>query len=275
MSRIKNIINEIFGRLTVISLCKERSNSGKARWLCQCSCGSEVTVVGSDLLSGHTKSCGCLGQEPRVRDITGQKFGLLTVISLCEERSNAEKARWVCQCDCGNTPVVVGSSLMSGNTRSCGCFQREWVTKANTTHGECGSVEYRAWAQLKSRCLYKSNKRYEDYGGRGITVCERWLNSFENFFEDMGVRPEGLTLDRIENDGNYEPGNCRWADSETQGSNKRNSRLITYGGETLTHAQWGRRLGGGHSFVHNRLRLGWAEEDTVTVPVGQRRKSKP
>lgn len=149
-------------------------------------------------------------------DLTGMRFGRLTVIAAAGIKSR--QRQWRCVCDCGGTKVVAGSSLKSGCTKSCGCLNSETARKARTSHGMFGAPEYNSWAAMIQRCTNEKEKRFADYGGRGIKVCARWLESFENFYADMGERPEGMTLDRKENDGNYEPSNCRWATKLEQSS---------------------------------------------------------
>lgn len=158
----------------------------------------------------------------RVLELEGMKFNRLLVVGRAENTPNGS-ARWNCLCDCGNTSVVVGSKLRSGKIKSCGCWNKERIGKMNLSHGHnkgrSQSATYDSWRAMKERCYNKKNKRYESYGGKGIIVCDRWKNSFENFLEDMGERPEGMTLDRIDVNGNYEPNNCRWVDATTQAYN--------------------------------------------------------
>lgn len=161
-------------------------------------------------------------------DLTGQKFNRLQVIKFSHTGS-AKNAHWRCVCDCGKTTTVNSNKLRRGQTRSCGCLRRESVAEnlgGKVTHGMHKSPEYYAWGGMIQRCTNPKAKYYNDYGGRGIDVCERW-RKFENFFADVGFRPApGLTLDRIENNKNYEPGNVRWATRSTQQRNRRKTQAI-------------------------------------------------
>jgi hypothetical protein len=160
-----------------------------------------------------------------VVDITGQRFGRLVAIELAPRPWPSGNARWLCQCDCGQMHVASGSNMRTGRVRSCGCSIREWAKTGNNRrrHGASDTSTYGSWSGMRNRCLNPSEPRYPDYGGRGITVCARW-DDFANFLADMGERPDGLTLDRIDNDGNYEPGNCKWSTPLEQSQNRRPRR---------------------------------------------------
>lgn len=159
---------------------------------------------------------------PRL-DLNGMRFGRLLVV--CYADSMGGKARWLCRCDCGNEKVFVSGNLRSGSSTSCGCFQIERASDARMVHGHnmrgARTAEHKTWVRMLQRCENEKAADYQRYGGRGITVCKRW-HIFENFFADMGVRPSAdLSIDRKDNDGSYEPGNCRWATRSVQQSNKR------------------------------------------------------
>lgn len=167
-----------------------------------------------------------------LRDISGIKFGRLVALERVRSSKSSKHALWLCLCECGNNSEVLATNLKTGHTRSCGCLQQEVTVSRSTTHGKCYAQVYTTYFGMKQRCINTSDHKYRDYGGRGITVCDRWLESsptgFENFLEDMGDRPTTKhSIDRIDVNGNYEPSNCRWATSTQQARNKRKPKNNT------------------------------------------------
>lgn len=204
-------------------------------------------------------------------DLTGQRFGRLVVEKLDHIVSKATHNQyyWLCKCDCGNTKSILGQSLNRGATLSCGCFQKEKIRERSKTHGLSKSRLYIIRSNMIQRCYNSRSTYYKNYGGRNITVCDEWKNNPTSFLEwafSTGYADD-LTIERIDNNGNYEPGNCRWATNEEQGGNTRRARLITFKGETRSIAQWARHLKIKKSILIDRLnKLGWSEEEALTTP---------
>ena len=211
-------------------------------------------------------------------DLTGQKFGRLYV----EKYAGYNKfkyAVWQCKCDCGNTVVVPGKALRTGNTKSCGCYSREKSTERivslNTTHGKTDSRIFRIWSGTRTRCYNKNAINYEDYGGRGIAVCEEWRHDFTSFLkwaEENGYK-ENLTLDRKDNSKGYSPDNCRWATIKEQQNNKRSNRLVAFNGETHTVTEWAEKIGVHKDTLLLRLKNpNYTLERALTEPLNKRGK---
>lgn len=200
----------------------------------------------------------------KVIDLTGKRFGRLTVIAENGVTKHG-KILWLCRCNCGNECTVTGNHLKSNHTRSCGCLFIESITK----HGMNGNRTYRTWHGMRSRCDNQNHTTFNNYGGRGIGVCSRWI-TFKNFLADMGKRPEGMTLERIDNDGNYEPSNCKWATQKEQHRNTRHNRMITYQGETKCMAEWAEDVRLKYDTLRNRIdRYGWTIERALTEKVNE------
>lgn len=193
-------------------------------------------------------------------DLTGKTFGVLTVVALSENYKPG-KVKWDCICQCGNITPVRSNNLMSGNTISCGCKATQNALK----HGMEGSSTYNIWHAMRSRCSNKNVPHYHRYGGRGITVCDRWMNSFEHFLADMGERPQGMSIERVNNNKGYSPGNCKWATSKEQGRNQRTNRMLTYQGETKTLVEWSEILNIDRALISNRLRKGWTTDRALST----------
>ena len=202
----------------------------------------------------------------------GQRFGRLVVIAKDLTPPTITGSRWVCRCDCGSIQTFMGSGLKRGETRSCGCLRRDDARARFTVHGRCYTTEFTIWMGMLDRCSRPNNTAYPNYGGRGITVCERWL-SFENFYEDVGARPsQSYSLDRIDNDGPYSPENCRWATRAEQRRNSRNVCRIEYGGRTMILFDWAQELGFTYATLKHRIQRGWSVERAFTTPA---RSPKP
>lgn len=211
-------------------------------------------------------------------DITGQRFSRWTALYVIEPRS--VPIRWFCRCDCGSEKTVNGSSLRRGLSKSCGCWRKEYgviAGKSTVKHGMTRSPTHQCWAAMKFRCSTRRNRSHRDwesYAGRGIAICERW-QTFENFLADMGERPSPAhSIDRIDVNGNYEPGNCRWATMREQSNNKRNSDWLTVGVHTLTLSEWARKTGIGRSTLRKRLDMGWPPSKAVETPIDPRKRSR-
>lgn len=200
-------------------------------------------------------------------DLIGKRFGRVQVIAQSE--NFVGNSGWVCFCDCGTWKKIRGVSLTKGITSSCGCLHRERTGEAMRTHGLTKSVEYRAWRHAKSRCYNPNVHNYSRYGGRGVKMCERWLNSFENFLADMGPRPSGNhSIDRFPKlDGDYEPGNCQWGTQEDQVDHKENRLRYTFKGRTMTLKAWAIEIGHPYKDLHKRIHFRkWSVEKAFTTP---------
>lgn len=205
-------------------------------------------------------------------DLTGRQFGRLKVVRFSHTvRLNGTRganAYWLVQCACGVLKPVHRTHLVKGLTRSCGCLRNETSAKRCMTHGESDAGEYKLWRGMLGRCLNNKIKQFKDYGGRGIGVCDRWLNSYENFLSDMGRRPSsGHSLDRINNDSGYSPENCRWATKLQQARNTRRNRFLNHCGEVRTISEWAELTGLSSRLISDRLTLGWTINEALTTPV--------
>lgn len=199
-------------------------------------------------------------------DLSGVRFGRLTAIRFTHSKNS--RAMWLCECDCGKTTTVSVHDLNCGDTKSCGCLRRNTPLRYRT-HGRSNTPEYISWTAMKDRCCRENKNCRDGYHDRGITICERWIYSFENFFSDMGKKPEGkYSLDRIDNSGNYSPENCRWATDVQQANNSRNCHYIEHDGEVKSMKQWSDIFNMDYELVKGRIDvLNWDFIRAVTTPV--------
>lgn len=244
---------------------------------CKCKqCGYEWETIKDKIPTRcPRKKCGSrLWDRDKKIISVGDIYGYFTVLKTSiDENSKNGHLFFIVKCKCGNIKTMRKCTVVSGRTKSCGCLKRELVIKRSKTHGMRGTPEYKSWSSMLSRCHNKNLQAYKDYGGRGIKVCERWMK-FENFYEDMGPRPEGTSLDRVENNGNYEPSNTRWGTREEQANNTRTNRYITYNGETKTLAQWADYYNINYGTLEHRIKLGWPIKEALTRDIGDKYHSK-
>lgn len=231
--------------------------------LCQCDCGNKKIIRRGNITSKHTKSCGCTRPHNNYNesDFVGKTFGRLYA------QSSFRKNGFLyihCICCCGNEKDVRSDSLFNGRTISCGCYHIDVVTDLKRKHGMSNKNIYNVWASMIQRCENENDKHFKYYGGRGIKVCPEW-HDFEVFYNwaiNNGYL-ENLTLDRINNDGNYEPCNCRWVSKKVQANNTRRNRYIEYNGETHTIAEWSRILNIPYDKLRGRITRGWSIEKAL------------
>ena len=207
------------------------------------------------------------------RTLIGQRFRRLIVI--CEtDKGRKRGTNWLCKCDCGRETIATTTDLLSGHKGSCGCYKMDRISEAKRTHGKTNSRLYHIWEGIKQRTLNSHSKDYPRYGGRGITVCDEWANNFQAFY-DWATKcgyADGLTLDRIQNEGNYEPSNCRWVTQKKQGNNRRTNKFIEYNGERKTMKEWADAIGMSYEVLTYRIKAGWDIEKAFTAPINKKRR---
>lgn len=263
--RFIDITGVKYGMLTAVGYAGRRGVS--QYWLFRCDCGVEKTIKGSHVKDGRTRSCGCIKAQEQV---VGMIFGRWTPLREVERNLGVGRM-FECVCECGVQRNVIGTDLINGGSKSCGCLNRE----LHTTHGMSNTAELKIWNHMIARCYNSNTNCFDNYGGRGIQVCERWRSSFESFLADMGMRPSlEHSIDRFpNNNGNYEPGNCRWATPLQQGRNKRNNRLVTIGDVTKCLSEWSEETGVKASTIARRIDSGVDEQraiDSATLRVPRR-----
>lgn len=204
----------------------------------------------------------------KFRDLRGHKFGRLTVLDRASDYISPKgyhKVRWNCICYCCNTCTIGAAELLNGDTTSCGCYGLEQRAKRMRIHGQKGTPLYATWQGIKARCLNPNHKNYLLYGGRGITICDEWCNSFESFesWAKTNGYSQGLTIDRIDNDSGYSPNNCRIVDRKAQANHRRNNRLLTINGETHNIKWWADYAGIKYIKLYQRIRHGQSPEQAI------------
>ena len=195
-------------------------------------------------------------------DMSGHRYGRLTVVEMSGHNKHNQRL-WRCVCDCGNDAEVIGFLLRQGQTQSCGCLAKESIASVNYKHGKSKSQIWSIHHSMMDRCYLKTSHAYHRYGGRGITVCDRW-HDFENFYADMGDKPKGMSLERIDNDKGYSPENVKWASYKEQANNTRSNRILTYMGKSQNITQWAEELGIKMTTIWARLQRGWTVERALT-----------
>jgi hypothetical protein len=212
-----------FGKLVVIE-CAGKSKSGILLWHCKCDCGEETTPYGCNLMSGKTTSCGCSFHMPQRDNLAGMRFGMLTAIE-CVSPIPCKQIRWLCRCDCGKELTIYRSNL--SRQSSCGCAVRRHGGGSPSIHGMSQTREYSIWQGILARCDNPTCNGYANYGGRGIRVCDEWRRDFLAFYDYVGPRPTPKhSLERIDNERGYEPGNVKWATCSEQLRNRRKVRAV-------------------------------------------------
>ena len=278
-----DIIGRKFNYLTVLDFVgtKRIGKHTISVYNCKCDCGNEIHATRNELLYNRRKSCGCMNPS-KFKDLTGMKFERLTVISQAETRISPSGSRdilWNCKCECGNEKVVSGHALRQGKIVSCGCYNKERIT----THGYSKTRLYGVWLGMKTRCYNKNDSHYEDYGARGIKMCDEWKNDFMAFREwayshgyDENA-PKGVcTIDRINFNGDYCPENCRFVSSEIQAINRRSTYDITenddsYGTKFISAADIAKEKGIPLATLYSRIYRGWSD-DKIFDPTNHRER---
>lgn len=281
----KDITGQRFGYLTVIECTGRRAvrKNGSVVgyiWKCKCDCGNEIEVEVSRLTGGHKLSCGCkhydlVSDKIKSEDLTGQRFGRLTVVKWLPLNERDEKHRYypyLCKCDCGNTTYAKANDLRTGNKISCGCAHDEYSHTGHMTHKTHGASYtklYKVWVTIKGRCLNPNDKNYHHYGGAGKSICEEWLD-FETFREwayshgyDENAKKGECTIDRIDNSKGYSPDNCRWVDMKVQRRNQDCVTLYEYDGKKMIATDWAYELGVDPKWLYYKLTHGTTIQEIV------------
>lgn len=263
MGKLNDLTGQRFGKLVAKEYIRQEGK--RSKWRCVCDCGNETFVLANSLLKGRTKSCGCYNiqyHNEHYKDLKGKKFGLWTALYKTSDKNGC--SAWYCKCECGTERIVTTSRLTSGNSKSCGC-----AIKRHSTHNMSHTRIYRIYRSMLDRCNNPKSQSYRLYGGRGIKVCDEWMDvsGFEHFYEWSlkNGYDDSLTIDRENNNGNYEPLNCRWVSYLVQENNTSKNHFVTYENETHTIAEWSRIKGINVSTLRNRVLKGW-DNDRLFIP---------
>lgn len=266
---ISDYINKRYGHLVVIGETKNSTIGHAFDFLCDC--GNVVSFNPYRVFNTGQKSCGkCKfshSYKPKIdiSEYLGRHNNRLTVIGLSERHPGDKHYYLECKCDCGNITRVMPYQFKSGSVKSCGCLLK---ISPNRKDGRSSSDLYGIWFQMIGRCENPNHIKYSDYGGRGISVCSEWHDfwNFVKWSDSVGGRPNGFSIDRIDVNGNYEPSNCRWANSKTQSLNKRSNRIITFNGKSKPLHEWALSLGISDQSLAKRIDKGWDLESALTLP---------
>lgn len=201
------------------------------------------------------------------KSLIGKRFNLLKVLSVCG-RNKSGNTLMLCLCDCGNNSTPISSALISGHSSSCGCLTKKNSANALRKHGMTNTKVYQSWTSMIERCENKNNPKYHRYGGRGIKICKRWRESFQSFYDDMGDSPLDMTLGRRNNNGDYEPSNCRWENASQQSRNTKNNRLLKFKGKTRCLIEWAEEFRIDYDVLWMRLNRGWSIKRALETKVG-------
>lgn len=257
-----DLTNCKIGKWTVV--CKANNIGKRTAWECVCECGTRKIVATEVLTKKQSTSCGCsrydhLKNKPKYEDLTGQKFGRLTVIKLSDKKN--ERIYWECLCECGDRKNIPAKQLKSGKTNSCGCIQKETISNISKRHGKSKTRIYTIWVGMKMRCNNANCKAYKHYGDRGIKLCDEW-NDFEQFEEwaKCNGYNDDLSIERIDYNDGYNPKNCTWIPINKQSSNRRSVVNIEYNGEIKLLTEWARYFNISHSTVQYHLKKGTIKE---------------
>lgn len=293
--RIEDYIGKEIYYLKPVKEVEQRAKDSSKQWEFECVCGKHIITTPSRVISGHNKSCGCMkyknmksgprdkGNRSRINpdEYIGKKNNMLTVIGYTNPLEKG-RVKLRCLCDCGKETFVFPYQFSKGSVQSCGCLKEHiWNGKRDlpwmVKHGLSGDRLYKKFLKMKNRCYNKNNDHYYNYGGRGIYICDEWLNDPSKFVDwaiEHGGLDESLTIDRIDGDGPYSPENCRFATSKEQQRNIRTNRIIEYNGEKHCVAEWAEILGVNYRLISSRLNNGWDEIRALTEPLHIEKRHK-